>query len=390
MTEYTCSVCDEHFGVCAKKFDEKEKELTNDENKCILHCDKVGWEEIHNLHRVNFFWKKMKDYYNMIMRVYKENKNKENKKLYEFYQVKFPIFMDTFSDFYEFNEDFKKNKVEQWDIKFLKCTFYKNIDFIHLFYAKNITFRDCEFMNNIELKNQSFEHNFLFEECTVYKNITFQMIQFKNFTSFIGTTFNKEVNFKHTKFYDLALFNNTKINKLRLENTFFMDESNFLNMKNEKKQPLKSKNIHDRETARIIKHSFEKINNIIEANQYYAIEMEKRKDELKIWKNPFDWLVFKFHRLSSNHSQNWILPIFWIFFISYLVTSVKTTYGIFETILYNIFIYGVLDKMANIINPFSIMIRGESLTFNMLFFKVIIAYLMYQFVVSIRQNTRRK
>lgn len=33
MAEYTCSVCNE-------RFDEEEKKLTKDENKCILHCEK--------------------------------------------------------------------------------------------------------------------------------------------------------------------------------------------------------------------------------------------------------------------------------------------------------------------------------------------------------------
>jgi len=45
---------------------------------------------------------------------------------------------------------------------------------------------------------------------------------------------------------------------------------------------------------------------------------------------------------------------------------------------------------ANLINPFSIMTKGETLTLGILIYKVVIAYLIYQFIVSIRQNTRRK
>ena len=47
-------------------------------------------------------------------------------------------------------------------------------------------------------------------------------------------------------------------------NTFFRKEVNFL---------LMDIKIDDRETARIIKHSFEQQNNIIEANKFYALEM---------------------------------------------------------------------------------------------------------------------
>ena len=50
----------------------------------------------------------------------------------------------------------------------------------------------------------------------------------------------------------------------------------------------------------------------------------------------------------------------------------------------------IFDTIANKINPFSIMISKDPLTFGLLFFKVIMAYLIYQFIVSVRQNTRRK
>ena len=49
-----------------------------------------------------------------------------------------------------------------------------------------------------------------------------------------------------------------------------------------------------------------------------------------------------------------------------------------------------LTDLANVINPFSIMTKGDTLNLGMLIFKVIITYLIYQFVVSVRQNTRRK
>jgi len=48
------------------------------------------------------------------------------------------------------------------------------------------------------------------------------------------------------------------------------------------------------------------------------------------------------------------------------------------------------DFLANQLNPFSIMTGKEYLTFGGLIYKVIIAYLIYQLIISIRQNTRRK
>lgn len=43
---------------------------------------------------------------------------------------------------------------------------------------------------------------------------------------------------------------------------------------------------------------------------FYALEMKEREKELNPKKDFFEWLVFKFHGLSSNHSQDWTLVLF--------------------------------------------------------------------------------
>ena len=48
------------------------------------------------------------------------------------------------------------------------------------------------------------------------------------------------------------------------------------------------------------------------------------------------------------------------------------------------------EYLAKTINPFSVMLSGDNLDIIQFIFKVIIAYLIYQFIISIRQNTRRK
>ena len=193
----------------------------------------------------------------------------------------------------------------------------------------------------------------------------------------------------------------------------------------------------NRETARIIKDSFEQQNNIIEANNFYALEMREREKELeediKKGKNIFEWLVFKVHGLASNHSQDWLLPIFWILNISilipffelicietlkiemtifiityfYLLTYLvvfSDKYRAITIIISSFLIYMVfyklspsinLNSMSSNLNPFSIMIESngienKNLDFITLIFKSTIAYLIYQLIISIRQNTRRK
>lgn len=198
------------------------------------------------------------------------------------------------------------------------------------------------------------------------------------------------------------------------------------------KEPIESINIKNRDTARNIKFTLEKNGNIIDSNTYYNFEMIKREEELeeerKNGTNFIDWLVFKIHGLSSNHSQDWILALFWIlsftfmmlinknincmlsnnleYFISglfiYFLMINLSLYTLnkkinkFYLILVFYIIYAFLSKdyilkdYSNILNPFSIMSGKEELTFAILIYKIIIGYLIYQLIISIRQNTRRK
>lgn len=50
----------------------------------------------------------------------------------------------------------------------------------------------------------------------------------------------------------------------------------------------------------------------------------------------------------------------------------------------------LLSEYSKNLNPFSIMRADEPINFGTLLFKIIIAYLIYQLIISIRQNTRRK
>ncbi len=192
----------------------------------------------------------------------------------------------------------------------------------------------------------------------------------------------------------------------------------------------------NRETARIIKNSFEQQNNIIEANRFYALEMDEREKELndKNHKdyNILEWLIFKVHKISSNHSQDWLLVLYWIitigfisslfnfylidkhtisntikeyhitiFIISTLFLSIiyyclKTIPKLFDLVfLFSMYILithdiHYLSYFANNLNPFSVMKNSDSITIVALVFKITLGYLYYQLIISIRQNTRRK
>ncbi|MGE3300091.1 MAG: hypothetical protein AB7I39_06595, partial [Arcobacter sp.] len=312
-------------------------------------------------------------------------------------------------------------------LKFNHCKFTDIFYFNGLNNVQRVEFNSCIFGKSVKFEYIVFKEDFLFQNCVIYKDaeLLFKDINFNGVVSFIKTKVKSKFTFTQVRFNDIALFNNSEIEDLFFENTFFRKEVNFLNMK--------LNCVGNRETARIIKDSFEQQNNIIEANKFYALEMKKREEELeediKKGKNFFEWLVFKIHGISSNHSQDWTLALFWIISLTFLTSFIKTIDSNFSQTIEKIglsfilisiiffininisnskklyylicglvyyLIYAVFTKdfsltiFSNLINPFSIMTGKEELNFGILLYKITIAYLIYQLIISIRQNTRRK
>ncbi|WP_421716008.1 pentapeptide repeat-containing protein [Arcobacter arenosus] len=168
-------------------------------------------------------------------------------------------------------------------------------------------------LDNVKVNEYLLLDTYLKEKSTMIKSkfakTFFNNIKFSGITDFSEAEFSDNVNFKLCLFGEV-LFRKTKFLKgLDFSNSSFYKRNIFLGIE---------VNTTNRETARIIKNSFEQQNNIIEANKFYALEMKEREKELS-WKNDFfEKLIFSFHGLSSNHSQNWLLPIFWIVFFGLL------------------------------------------------------------------------
>ena len=176
--------------------------------------------------------------------------------------------------------------------------------------------------------------------------------------------------------------------------------------------------------------------------------MKKRMEEYNSLEKSdyrtFERLIFILHEWSSNHSQNWLLALFWILSITFLYSYITNDFTYYQNdfnfineilemdytkaciliinlILISYLLYLKLEKeeqishsiiffllvnfyifytyltndsylkyFSNSLNPFSIMTGCEKITFLGLIYKTAIAYLIYQLIVSIRQNTRRK
>lgn len=262
---------------------------------------------------------------------------------------------------------------------------------------------------------------------TKFHKVNFERTDFEKISVFSEATFYNDVDFKYTKFIGKAIFRDTVLKgKINLRNTIFDDEANFLDITAQKgKTQIIS--VSNRETARIIKNFYIDTNNIIESNKFYALEMIEREKELRSKNEKKEWLIFKIHSLSSRHSQDWFLALLWIlvigitasFYNAFLDNSTFSKNSSCETLLaiivvvispvvihhflennfdfrflivpYTIGFYYCLEtpgeKLAKVVNPFG---KINDLDITQFIFKVMITYLIYQFIVSIRQNTRRK
>lgn len=321
------------------------------------------------------------------------------------------------SDIYhKFDLDFSAENIEPCEISML--------DFSDTIFHKKLEIKDC-IISNINFINTKFKGLADFYKTIFTDKTFFHKTTFEDIVVFTESRFKESVDFQYTTFAKLALFRKTIFEKsVNFIDSIFSEEANFLDMEAD---------VKNRETARIIKHSFEQQDNIIEANRFYTLEMEEQEKELT-WKNNFsEKIIFVFHKLSSNHSQSWILTLFWIINITLGVTFLQFEIIMEQNLLYSIsiiyititliligglaileiskkykllfalifttiyyFIYAVSSNdfnlcfVANNLNPFSIMTGKETLTIGILFYKITMAYLIYQLILSIRQNTRRK
>ncbi|MGE4419516.1 MAG: pentapeptide repeat-containing protein [Sulfurimonas sp.] len=480
----TCSVCNKDFED--EYFDVEQK-------RCILHCEKDDWftldendKKIWDDDKVKLFWKYIQ---NDLDKKYNTHITDSDliEKEYILSNVIFPKFQDeveycspannedkmgtNFYSYRVFEHPYKQSMPEvntfftKLIVLFNSCTFLDDANFKKYNFEHPILFNNCTFESEIELnkiytnrvsfltcsiqnlncQDIIFEQKVKIQNCIVNGKVNFYNTKFKELADFYNTNF-YDVNFKKTTFEDIsvftesefyedvdfkyttfkksALFRKTKFEKtVNFEDSIFKEEANFLDI---------TANMANRETARIIKNSFEQQNNIIEANKFYTLEMKEREKELtkdiKNGKNIVDWLIFKAHAISSNHSQDWLLALFWIIVIGALYTiisfcSTNTCLNnintpiligsIFLVSLYSLHVYNkndykqftkyiflfllfvnyftltkdvTLSCLADKINPTS----EEPITFGLLMFKITIAYLIYQFIVSVRQNTRRK
>lgn len=197
--------------------------------------------------------------------------------------------------------------------------------------------------------------------------------------------------FEYVTFLSFANIRNTIFHQgLNLEDTNLKEAPNFLNIQ------LLSDNTN-RETYRIIKHSFDKIGNHIEANRFYAKEMDKYQQSLKDKPISQEKIIFWLNKYSSNFGQSYLLPIFWIAVftgIYYLIIQGYESEILYSSYLpwnekINFFATKLNDVASNVIPFKNLMKESKGYEFITLIFYVVLASLIWQTIVALKRYTQR-
>lgn len=283
----------------------------------------------------------------------------------------------------EFKAHFELNKAEIDELRI------QDMEFEEKFELKNNNIKDAV-ISNVNFKKLFDAYFTIFEQLKISRSIFhdfagFEKCQFGTKytesdkpTEFEYVTFLNFTNFRKAKFFDGLDFEHTNLEKIQ---NFLNTEINFKNT--------------NRETYRIIKYSFDKIGNQIEANKYFSYEMKKYKEELKNSNSKSELLIYRLNEIISDFGASYIKPALWMlgFAISYYLLVI----GYEHNFLYlfdddtNKYIDGFVRHMnlfAKGIPPYGKLLK-EGMEFVTLLFHICFLTCTWQFIVAVKRRTKR-
>lgn len=285
----------------------------------------------------------------------------------------------------QYNDNARKTKIINLTIK-------------NTVFKENFKLHNCE-VENINIQDTDFEKHADFFKTIFYQGliqgeqentpISFKAINFKGLALFGDTEFKTKAIFQYVTFESFSHFRKSIFHKgLDLDYCNIQQEMNFFGIK--KLETKTAKENTSQETYRIIKHNLEKIGNKIEANQYHALELSKNGKNIGLnirsmfLKKKIPWsllqrgMVSFIHWVSSKYSSSWVMALFWIF-----IAGLTTNYYLCgsEYVKFN-FIFQYMSIVTN-------MDYFHSNYVVFLLNKISLGYLYYQFVTSIRRDTRK-
>jgi len=260
------------------------------------------------------------------------------------------------------------------NLEIKKTVFNKNFK-LHNSIIDDFQIVDTDFIKNADFFKSEFKSG-------IDNIICFNTINFHELALFGNTKFNKFLKFKYVTFKGYTHFRSATFNEgLDLEYANIEKEMNFFNV-HELSNNVSKKNT-SQETYRIIKHQLQKVGNIIQSNKYQAFELEKRQHNVcnkYNFRSLLDCIVLNVHNISSSHSTNWLLALIWIIVIGILTTCfLEKDININNTIQY-----------MSILNKYDEFKIDKTINYTIVMFnKIFLGYLYYQFVTAIRKDTRK-
>jgi len=314
-----------------------------------------------------------------------------------------------------------------------------------------LSFNDAEFFSLTEFAGLDFKNDVNFIGTKFYNDVSFAMSTFSKRAYFLSNLFYANISFRGAESKNIFHFTNNIFTKIDLVGSYFsnIDIHNLLAFNDNKAlTTLSKKNFKNMESAQLLKMYLEKQNIIPEANKYFQIEQElyldklKDKESLEPNKSATKFVLY-LNKFVSNFGTDWIRPLLVMFIFSFLASffyilfSSKLILFIFKNSLieekdillwiaggfgvsiliylsyhykeWRLLILSVLgyigliifsqdfrlitNDISKLINPLNIFKSKdyfEHIAPYGMFVKLIMATLIYQFIMAFRQNTRRK
>lgn len=228
--------------------------------------------------------------------------------------------------------------------------------------TKDFLVNGSQFKGLVNFYNSNFET--LFTNKSKFEDMVgFQYCNFKGTSKFENVTFLSFVNMQSTKFLD----------GLNMSDAYFKEYPNFLGA------DINAINTN-KETFRIIKHSFDKIGNTSEANRYFSYEMAKEMQETIFLKSPAKKTMLFFNMLLSNFGQWYILPLLWLLLLLSFHHLIVSSH-IFDNLV-------ILNDVVKNILPIKRFLN-EGMEFISLLFYIAYSVLIYHFVIAVKRVTKR-
>lgn len=196
--------------------------------------------------------------------------------------------------------------------------------------------------------------------------------------------------FKYVTFMTASNFKNTNFfYSLDFENVDLREQPNFL------KSYVNSYNTN-RETFRIIKHSFDSKGNNLEGNRFFVEEMKAYKRELNNEGSKWDKLIFFANDIISDFGRSYTRPIAWLVASLILYTILLNAHASYFK-NYQYFLHPYFDAFSVYANsaasnflPFSRFLESKSgFELISLFFYIWFGILIWQIVVAVKRHTQR-